>query len=272
VVGPRLEQNARVVRDGAASSAPARCASEASSGARGVRPPDALGRGIGKLIATGLEGDASTRRRRIQNSVFEADSVAAGGRVARLRRRAPCSRAAHRAGGAAARTEWPDGLRVVPFERRRTRSSHPRIRRRSRSLGVTPRDFGSWSKGHPRASASIRPLVRRPRRGRDRRRDDLQRATRTAAAGSTRSHASPVAQAGRRRGAPAATRSALLGARASTASGLGVDAASDTGAFRLYERAGMAPVARVGECREAAWRCSVSCARRRRCVDGHVAR
>ena len=36
--------------------------------------------------------------------------------------------------------------------------------------------------------------------------------------------------------------------------GLGVDAGSDTGAFRLYERAGMAAGARLGRLREAAQR------------------
>jgi len=38
-----------------------------------------------------------------------------------------------------------------------------------------------------------------------------------------------------------ADHSGASGSAASTGVGLGVDAASDTGAFRLYERAGMAP-------------------------------
>ena len=41
--------------------------------------PDALGRGIGKLIATGLEEHALRGgARRVQNSVLEADSAARG--------------------------------------------------------------------------------------------------------------------------------------------------------------------------------------------------
>ena len=73
-----LEQDARVVRDGDRPSVTARCASEASSGApRGTSTPTRCGRGIGTLIATGLEEDAARRgARRIQNSVFEADSAA----------------------------------------------------------------------------------------------------------------------------------------------------------------------------------------------------
>jgi GNAT superfamily N-acetyltransferase len=73
-----LEQNARVVRDGD------RIVGYGLVRERGERwrvegyvHPDALGRGIGRLIATGLEEDAARRgARRIQNAVFEADSAA----------------------------------------------------------------------------------------------------------------------------------------------------------------------------------------------------
>ena len=102
-----LEQDVRVVRDGD------RIVGYGAVHERGERwrvdgyvHPDALGRGIGKLIATGLEEDAVRGgARRIQNGVFEADSAARqAARVARLRRRARLSRDAHRARGAAART------------------------------------------------------------------------------------------------------------------------------------------------------------------------
>src|SRR6266550_1098545 len=57
-----LEQNARVVRDGAGREGGGLWRAE------GFVPPDGLGRGNGELIATGLEEDAGRRgARRIQN-------------------------------------------------------------------------------------------------------------------------------------------------------------------------------------------------------------
>jgi ribosomal protein S18 acetylase RimI-like enzyme len=72
------EQNARVVRDGEriVGYGVVREGGELWRG-EGYVHPDALGRGIGRLIATGLEKDAARRRaRRIQNAVLEADSAA----------------------------------------------------------------------------------------------------------------------------------------------------------------------------------------------------
>jgi mycothiol synthase len=114
-----LEQNTRVVRDG-----------ERIVGYRAVRElgelwraegyvhPDALGRGIGKLIATELEEHAARRgARRIQNSVLEADSAAHSlleslgysavrvFRELRIELQAPPPA-----------PQWPDGLRVVGFD------------------------------------------------------------------------------------------------------------------------------------------------------------
>ena len=73
-----LERDARVVRDGdrIVGHGAVREAGELWR-AEGYVHPDALGRGIGRLIATGLEEDAARRgARRIQNGVFEADSAA----------------------------------------------------------------------------------------------------------------------------------------------------------------------------------------------------
>src|ERR687898_1276244 len=76
--GLDLAQDARVVRDGdrIVGYGAVRERGELWR-AEGYVHPDALGRGIGKLIATGLEEDAARRgARRIQNGVFEADSAA----------------------------------------------------------------------------------------------------------------------------------------------------------------------------------------------------
>src|SRR3954451_15932858 len=73
-----LEQNARVVRDGdrIVGYGAVRERGELWR-AEGYVDPRALGRGIGKLVATGLEEDVTRRgARRIQNSVFEVASAA----------------------------------------------------------------------------------------------------------------------------------------------------------------------------------------------------
>jgi GNAT superfamily N-acetyltransferase len=75
-----LERNARVVRDadrivgyGALHELGELWRAE------GFVHPDAFGRGVGRLIATGLEEDAARRGAgRIQNNVFEVDSAARG--------------------------------------------------------------------------------------------------------------------------------------------------------------------------------------------------
>ena len=114
-----LERDARVVRDGdrVVGYGVVRERGELLL-VQGYVHPDALGRGIGKLIATGLEEDAARGGAgRIQNAVLEADSAA--------------RRLLESLGYAAVRVdrelrieleapppapEWPDGLRVVPFE------------------------------------------------------------------------------------------------------------------------------------------------------------
>ncbi len=207
--------------------------------------PDAHGRGIGKLIATGLEEDAARHdARRIQNGTLEADSPPA--RCSSRSATAPYASSASCGSSSRRRRPQPSG-RTGCGSFRSTRSvtrssSMPLIKRRSRRSGTSPRATSSRGRSSSSgASVSTRrsgassaletssPPVRSPR------------ATRTAAAGSTSS--SPVARgAGRasaRRSSP--TRSGASGTRGEDSVGLGVDAASDSDAFRLYERAGMAP-------------------------------
>ena len=114
--------------------------------------PDAHGRGIGKLIATGLEEDAAGHgARRIQNGILEADSAARelleslgyGAvrvfRELRIELQAPPPA-----------PEWPDGLRVVPFDPDRDALEFHAAHQETFAdvWDFTPRDFESWSKGH----------------------------------------------------------------------------------------------------------------------------
>ena len=106
----------------------------------------------------------------------------------------------------------------------------------------TPRDFESWSKVTSRSERfdpALWCVVRAGRR--DRRRDDLHRRHVRRRLRPRRS--SPVARGAGRAWArrSSATSFGRFWERGERSVGLGVDAASDTGAFRLYERAGMTP-------------------------------
>ena len=114
-----LERDARVVRDGdrIVGYGVVRGRGELWR-VEGYVHPDALGRGIGTLIATGLEEDAARRgARRIQNAVLEADSAARwlleslGYGAMRVFRELRVELEAPPPA-----PEWPDGLRVVPFD------------------------------------------------------------------------------------------------------------------------------------------------------------
>jgi GNAT superfamily N-acetyltransferase len=220
-----LEQNARVVRDG-----------DRIVGYGAVRErgelwrveayvhPDALGHGIGKLIATGLEEDAARRgARRIQNGVFEADSAARklleslGYGAVRVFRELRIELEAPPPA-----PNWPDGLRVVPFDPERDALEFHAAHQEAFAdhTGSTRRATSSRGRsGTSGASATIRrsgassaPGTRSPPAR-------FVRATRTAAAGSTRS--SRVARGASRALArhSSATPSAASGSAASTASG-----------------------------------------------------
>src|SRR4051812_48677979 len=148
-----LEQNARVVRDGdrVVGYGTLRERGELYR-AEGYVHPDAQGRGAGRLIAVELEQDAGRRgARRIQNSVFEADSAARtlleslGYRAVRVFRelrielREPPPPPV-----------WPDELRVVAFDPERdAREFHAAHQEAfADHWEYTQRDFESWSKGN----------------------------------------------------------------------------------------------------------------------------
>ncbi len=213
--------------------------------AEGYVHPDAVGRGIGRLIATGLEELAARRgARRIQNGVFEADPAARGlleslgygavrvFRELRIELEAPPPA-----------PEWPQGLRVTAFDPERdARAFHAAHQEAfADHWDYTPRDVASWSRRHlggERFDPALWCVVRAG--------DEI--AAGTICTGGTYGggwvDALFTRRPWRRQGAGAALLRDAFGRfweRGERSVGLGVDAASDTGAFRLYERAGMAP-------------------------------
>jgi GNAT superfamily N-acetyltransferase len=208
--------------------------------------PDALGHGIGRLIATGLEEDAVGRgARRIQHSVFEADSAAhrllesLGYGAVRVFRELRIELEAPPPA-----PEWPEGLRVVPFDAERdAREFHAAHQEAfADHWDYTPRDFEPWSKGHlgsERFDPTLWCVVRAW--------DGIAAGTICTADtyGGGWVHVLFTRRPWRKQGVGAALLCDAFGRfwqRGERSVGLGVDAANDTGAFRLYERAGMTPV------------------------------
>jgi mycothiol synthase len=242
-----LEEHARVVRDGdrIVGYGAVRERGELWL-AEGYVHPNAFGRGIGRLIAAGLERDAARcGARRIQNSVLEADRAAHGllgslgydavrvFREMRVELEAPPYA-----------PEWPDGLRAVPFEAERDalefHSAHQEAF--ADHWDHTPSDLASWSKSHLESARFDPALWCVVRAG-----DEI--AAGTICTGDTYGggwvHALFTRRPWRKQGVGAALLNDALGRfweRGERSIGLGVDAASDTGASRLYERAGMAPM------------------------------
>jgi GNAT superfamily N-acetyltransferase len=197
------------------------------------------------MIATGFEEDATRRgARRVQNGVLEADTAAAGlleslGYVAvrvfremRIELEAPPPEPG-----------WPDGLRVVPFDPERdARAFHAAHQEAfADHWDHTPRDFESWSKGHlggERFDPALWGVVRAG--------DDIAAGTISTADtyGGGWVHALFTRRPWRKQGVGAALLADVFGRfweRGERSVGLGVDTAGETGAFRLYERAGMSP-------------------------------
>ena len=242
-----VEQNVRVARDGdrIVGYGVAREHGELSR-AEGYVHPDACGRGIGRLIATGLEHDAARRgARRIQNAVFEVDAAARRllealdyGAV-RVFRELRVELAAPPPAPV-----WPDGLRVVPFDPEHHAPEFHAAQQEAFAdhWDYSPRDFEAWSTSHlaiERFDPTLWCVVRAG--------DEI--AAGTISTGDTFGggwiHALFTRRPWRKQGVGAALLAdafARFWARGERSVGLGVDAANDTGAFRLYERAGMEPV------------------------------
>jgi mycothiol synthase len=208
--------------------------------------PDALRRGIGSLIATSLEEDAARDgARRVQNTVLEADSAARGlleslgydavrvFRELRVELEAPPPA-----------PEWPEGLRIVPFDPERDALEFHTAHQEAFAdvWDFTPRDFESWAERHlgsERFDPTLWCVVRAGE----------EIAAGTICTGDTYGGGWVDVLFARRPWRQQGVGAALLGdsfrrfwGRGEHSVGLSVDAASDTGAFRLYERAGMAPV------------------------------
>ena len=206
---------------------------------------NAHGRGIGRLIATGLEEEAARHgARRIQNGVLEADSAACrlleslGYSAVRVFRE---MRIGLEAPPRAPR--WPDGLRVVPFDPERDALEFHAAHQEAfaDAWDHTPHDFETWSKlslGSERFDPTLWCVVRAG--------DEI--AAGTICTGDTYGggfvHVLFTRRPWRKRGVGAALLADAFKRfweRGERSVGLGVDAASATGAFRLYERSGMTP-------------------------------
>ena len=206
---------------------------------------DALGRGIGTLLATWLEAQAARGgAHRIHNSILEADRAARamleslGYEAVRVFREMRIELAAPPPA-----PRWPDGLRVTPFDpehdARAFHAAHEEAF--TDHWDHAPRDFASWSKVHLEGERFDPTLWCVVRAG-----DEI--AAGTIGAGDTYGggfvRALFTRRHWRRQGVGAALLADAFGRfweRGERSVGLGVDAASATGAFRLYERAGMTP-------------------------------
>ena len=241
-----LERHARVVRDGERVVGFGAVRQEGELWeAEGFAHPDALGRGIGALIATELEEHAARLgARRIHTFAFEVDSAARrllqslGYSAVRVFRE---MRIELQAPPPAPR--WPDGLRVVPFEVERDAVEFHAACEEAFAdhWEHTPREFELWSRSHIGSERFDPTLWCVVRSG-----DEI--AAGTICAGDTYGggwvRVLFTRRAWRKRGVGTALLSdsfARFWERGEHSIGLGVDAASDTGAFRLYERAGMSP-------------------------------
>ena len=242
-----LERDARVVRDGdrIVGYGVVRERGELWR-VEGYVHPDALGRGIGTLIATGLEEEATDGgARRVQNAVLETDAAAGGlleslgYRAVRVFRELRVELEAEPPA-----PDWPDGLRVVPFDPERdAREFHGAHQEAFADVWEsTPRDFESWSQGYLGSERFDPTLWCVVRAG-----DEI--AAGTICAGDMYGGGWVDVLFTRRPWRQQGVGAALLAdsfrrfwERGERSVGLSVDAASDTGAFRLYERAGMGPV------------------------------
>jgi mycothiol synthase len=242
-----IERDTLVVRDGdrVAGYAAVRERGELWR-VEGYVHPDHHRRGFGTLIVGALEEDAARGgASRLHNAVIEADEAAgrlleslgyAAVRVFRELRvdlEAPPPTA-----------EWPDGLRVTAFDPAHDAPAFHAAHQEAFSdhWGYTRRDFETWSKLNLRSARFDPSLWCVVRAG-----DEI--AAGTICTGDTYGggwvHTLFSRRPWRRQGVGAALLHDAFGRfweRGEHSIGLGVDAANETGAFRLYERAGMKPV------------------------------
>jgi mycothiol synthase len=241
-----LERFARVVRDGArvVGYGAVRDRGELWR-AEGYVHPDAHGRGIGSLLATEFERLASDNgAQRIQNGVYEADAAARrllesiGYRTVRVFREMRIELDAPPPA-----PTWPDGLQVVAFDPERDASAFHAAQQEAFAdhWEYTPRDLESWSKIHLMSERFDPALWCIVRAG-----DEIAAGTICTADtyGGGFVQILFTRRPWRKQGIGAALLADAfrrLWERGERSVGLGVDASSDTGAFRLYERAGMTP-------------------------------
>ena len=207
--------------------------------------PSARGHGAGALIASELEQLAVARgAARIQNSVLEADTGACalleglGYAPVRIMREMRID-LAERPPAA----EWPSGLRAEAFDAERDGRAFHAAQEEAFAdhWDYTPRGFDEWRRlavESERYDPALWCVLR----------DGDEIAAGSISVGDTYGggfvHALFTRRPWRRRGVGAALLAdafARLWAAGERSVGLGVDAQSDTGAFRLYERAGMTP-------------------------------
>ena len=207
--------------------------------------PDAHGRGVGALIATRLEQDAARDGARgIQNAVLEADAAACrlleerGYRTVRIFREMRIALEAPPPAPA-----WPDGLRVVDFDPGRDAAAFHAAHQEAFAdhWEYTPTSLESWSERHlegDRVDPALWCVVRAE--------DEIAAGTICTpdTYGGGFVHALFTRRPWRGQGVGAALLQDVFGRfheRGERNVGLSVDAESTTGAFRLYERAGMTP-------------------------------
>jgi mycothiol synthase len=241
-----LTQNVRVVRDGDRIIGYGAVREEGEFwGAEGYVHPDERGRGIGKFIATGLEEHAvRCGAYRVLTRAFDVDSAARGllqslgYRAVRVFREMRVELEAPPPA-----PTWPAGLRVVPFDPERDAQEFHAAHEEAFAdhWENTPREFEPWSHrflGSERFDPTLWCMVRAG--------DEIAAGTICTANtyGGGWVHALFTRRPWRKRGVGAALLDASFARfweRGERSVGLGVDTANVTGAFRLYERAGMLP-------------------------------
>jgi mycothiol synthase len=244
--GLDLERNTHVVREGdrVVGYGAVRDRGELWR-AEGYVHPAAHGRGIGKLLAIAFERDAAARgARRIQNGVYELDAAACrllqsiGYRAVRVFREMRIELAAP-----PPIPTWPEGMRVTAFDPERDALAFHAAEQEAfaEHWEYISRDFEYWSKNHLTSERFDPALWCVVRAG-----DEI--AAGTICTGDTYGggfvHELFTRRPWRRRGVAAALLAdafVRFWERGERSVGLGVDAAKDSSAFRLYERAGMAP-------------------------------